>query len=124
MSFIGTFYTWVNAQTWAPDISFDVKEKNPPDPYYTLSPVADAGSTGEFCGSDSGQTIIRFDGYGTDKVTLFDAMDALRKNVIKARNAIAGYTLWHVHATGVIGFQTEDVRIYRYTFDLETMWRG
>jgi hypothetical protein len=75
------------------------------------------------CANDSGQTVIEFNGYGTDKKLLFDAMDTLRKNILQARNALVNYELWYIKASGVVGYATEDVRIYRYSFDIETQWR-
>jgi hypothetical protein len=124
MSFMNDFYTWLNAQIWIPDnIAFDVHPDNPADPYFCMTPVQDAGTGGVLCANDSGQTVIEFNGYGTDKKLLFDAMDTLRKNILQARNALVNYELWYIKASGVVGYATEDVRIYRYSFDIETQWR-
>ncbi len=123
MSMIGELYTWINQQTFIPGpIAFDVAPEDPGDPYYTMSPVSDEGTTGEFCWTDSGRTVVEFSGYGSDKVSLFDAMDALRKDLVAARNALTTVSLWYLKMSGVIGYQTEDVRIYRYTFTIETVW--
>jgi hypothetical protein len=124
MSMIGEFYTWLNGQTWIPGpIAFDVYLEDPPDPYYVMAPASDDGGTGEFCGTDSGRTVIEFSGYGSDKVSVYDAMDGLRKNLKAARNALTTHELWYIRFTGVIGYQTENIRIYRYTFTMETVWR-
>ena len=121
---IGEFYTWLNEQTWIPGpVAFDVHPEDPGDPYYTLSPVSDEGSTDEFCAVDSGRTVIEFSGYGSDKVTLYEAMDTLRQNLKSARNALTDHELWYIRITGVIGYQTEDIRMYRYSFTMETVWR-
>jgi hypothetical protein len=122
-SLFSELYTWVNAQTWIPGpIAFDVFPEDPGDPYYTMSPVSDEGNTGEFCFKDSGRTVIEFNGYGSDKVSLYDAMDKLRTDLIGARNKLTEHSLWYLRMTGVVGFQTEDVRMYRYAFTMETVW--
>jgi hypothetical protein len=118
------FYTWTNAQVWIPgDIAFDVHPENPDDPYFSMTPVEDLGTGSFLCDDDSGQTVIELNGYGTDKKMLFDAMDTLRKNILLARNALTNYELWYIKASGVVGYATEDVRIYRYSFDVQTHWR-
>ena len=123
MSFIGELYEWVNAQSFIPGpIAFDVHPENPGDGYYVMSPVSDEGTTGEFCAVDSGRTVIEFSGYGSDKVSLFEAMDKLRKDLVSVRNKLTTHSLWYLRMTGVIGYQTEDVRIYRYSFTMETVW--
>lgn len=124
MSFMNELFTFINAQPWIPGhIAFDVKPQSVDDPYFNMLAITDAGLTGEFCASDSGQTIVQFNGYGTSRYTLHDAMDQLRKDVLKARNALPSYSLWHLRTTGVIGYGTEDVSVYRFTFELQCMWR-
>ena len=124
MSMIGEFYEWLNVQVWIPGpIAFDVYPENPPDPYYSFSPVSDDGAIGEFCETDGGRTVIEFNGYGSDKIALYEAMDGLRKNLPQARNALTVNDVWYIRLTGVTGYQTEDIRIYRYSFQMETIWR-
>ena len=124
MSFMDDLYTWVNALATKPgDIAFDVHPENPSDPYFSMTPVSDEGTSSGLCSEDSGQTVVEFNGYGTDKKALFDAMDTFRKNVLGARNKLPNYELWYIRASGVVGYATEDVRIYRYSFDTQTQWR-
>ena len=123
MSYFKELYTWINAQVWAPDtIAFDVKSATQSVPYYNMLPSGDDGSEAGFCNTDSGQTVIQFNGYGYEKYALYDTMDTLRQNVKKARNSLSTYTLWDVNCTGVIGFGTEDAHIYRFMFEMETHW--
>jgi hypothetical protein len=124
MSFAGEFYTWLNSQTWIPGpVAFDVYPEDPGDPYYTMSPVSDEGRTGEMCQDDSGRTVLEFSGYGSDKVALFDAMDKLRQDLLSARNALSVHELWYIKLSGVVGYQTENIRMFRYSFTMETTWR-
>lgn len=123
MSFFKEFYTYVNAQSWAPaNIAFDVKPKTKDDPYYTMFVVSDPGITADMCANDSGQSIVQFDGYGTDKYSLNDIMDKLRKDVLMVRNALPTYSLWQIKTTGVVGFATEDAGVYRFTFEAQCLW--
>lgn len=122
-SFGQALHEWVNAQSWAPGvIQFDVQPLKPPYPYYTMVPIGDDGARLDMCASDEGQTIIQFNGYGTDRYELYEAMDALRANLWQARNDIPDFRLWNVTVTGVTGYGTEEIRVYRYSLEMTNIW--
>jgi hypothetical protein len=124
-SFIQELHTWVNAQTWVPGvIQFNVSPLKPPYPYFTMVPVGDPGVPRNLCATDEGQTVVQFNGYSTDRYSLYEQMDELRKDILLARNNISNYSLWDIRTTGLAAFGTEDELIYRYLFELTAFWEA
>lgn len=122
-SFVEELFTWVNAQTWKPgDIQFDVQPLKPPYPFFTMVPIGDAGVFNGMCATDAGQTVVQFNGYGTDRYTLYGQMDTFRKNLWSVLNSIPGFHLWDVRITGITGYGTEDELVYRYSLEITNIW--
>lgn len=124
MSFISELYTFINGQSWIPQIiQFDVNQLPDTTPYYNMVPLASEETSGVFCATQNGVDTIEFSGYGTDRKILFDTMDGLSKSIMSVRNNIPNYELWNLRVSRPIGYGTEDIRIYRYSFTLVTEWR-
>ena len=122
MSIAKSFHGWINSQSAAPDIAWDVAQDDAALPYYTMM----AGPTEQsiqFCEADGGETTIEISGYSQDRNSLYESMDSLRLLTMGFRGSRDGYEVWQVRTSGATGYGDEDTRVYRFTFETIISWR-
>jgi len=121
MSIAKSFHTWINSESGAPAVEWDVVPDGATFPYYSM--VAESSEQlVQFCESDGGDTTLEIAGYSQDRNTLYEDMDTLRELCMAFRGTRDGYDVWRVRTTGVTGEGNEETRVYRFAFGLIISW--
>lgn len=121
MSVAKSFHTWINDQSTAPAVSWDVVQDGAEFPYYNMV-AGDTEQVVQFCEADGGDTTIEISGYSQDRNTIYEAMDALRVLCMQFRGTRDSYNVWRVRTSGVTGYGDEETRAYRFSFEIVISW--
>lgn len=115
-------HTAVNALV-SESVEFDVTPQGSAVPIYNMFPVSDPQIRTTMCEDLGGESLFQFDGYDTNRYTLYETMDSMMKVVRDVRGDLSnGYSVWDVDATGVRAQGTLTDGLYHYIFEATFKW--